>query len=62
LPSGVDLPQGWSYDDPWSYLLATETGDGRGGKLDEEFIKAFKSSTFELGSIPSIPPPISLRG
>jgi hypothetical protein len=55
------VPEGWSWDDPWSCLLPTVSGGGEGGKLDDEMIKAFQAVAFELNAIPSIPPPVELR-
>jgi nucleoporin NUP42 len=57
----VKVPEGWSWDDPWSCTLPTVAGTGEGGKLDEEMIKAFQATSFELNAIPVVPPPVELR-
>ncbi|OWZ62973.1 hypothetical protein AYX15_04954 [Cryptococcus neoformans] len=57
----VPVPPGWSYDDPWTWLLYGNAGTDNGGTLEEEFIDAFKQATFSLGNIPSMPPPLDLR-
>jgi nucleoporin NUP42 len=57
----VEVPEGWTWDDPWSCLLPTVAGGGQGGQLEDDLIKAFQAATFEMNAIPSIPPPVELR-
>ncbi|KAE8538943.1 hypothetical protein D1P53_005311 [Cryptococcus gattii VGV] len=55
------VPPGWSYDDPWTWLLYGNAETDNSGTLEDEFLDAFKHATFDLGNIPSMPPPLDLR-
>ncbi|KIR68709.1 hypothetical protein I314_01132 [Cryptococcus bacillisporus CA1873] len=57
----VPVPPGWSYDDPWTWLLYGNAETDNSGTLEDEFLDAFKHATFDLGNIPSMPPPLDLR-
>ncbi|WVO18916.1 uncharacterized protein IAS62_000190 [Cryptococcus decagattii] len=57
----MPVPPGWSYDDPWTWLLYGNAETDNSGTLEDEFLDAFKHATFSLGNIPSMPPPLDLR-
>ncbi|KAL7420153.1 hypothetical protein Q5752_005119 [Cryptotrichosporon argae] len=53
-------PPGWSWDDPWSVFLPSFEGDEY-GKITDEEKRALEQDSFELGGVPLVPPPPSVR-
>jgi nucleoporin NUP42 len=60
FPPGTKIPQGWSYEDPWSWTFPSLQGN-EAGKMEDRLAEIFRSDSFSLGAIPSIPPPIEMR-
>lgn len=54
------MPDGWSYDDPWSWLLPSLDGN-EAGKLEDVLVELFKKEKWTLGEVPTAPPPVGLR-